>query len=192
MRRDLRNGALFSLAVHGALLFPGWIVRPVSVDVERGPVSFEVELFSEAQVIVPEAARHVPEPTAEPQGESWLQDHANSSVRPRSSPASSTGHGAFVYAQPQGTVNRPPAYPWLAWIRGWEGLVILQVSVESNGQPRQVEVARSSGYPILDAAAQRAIQQWEFTPAKRDGRAVRSELELPIRFQLTSSKDDRP
>ena len=188
MTGDLRTAMLLATAFHGVLLFPGWIVRPVSVNVERGPVSFEVELFSEAQVIVPEAARHVPVPTAEPQGESWLQDHITSSVQPRPSPDTSTGHGAFVYAQPQGATNRPPAYPWLAWIRGWEGLVILQVSVESNGQPRQVEVVRSSGYPILDAAAQRAIQQWEFTPAKRGGRAVRSELELPIRFQLTSAE----
>ena len=176
MRHDLRNGALFSLAVHGVLLFPGWIVRPVSVDVERGPVSFEVELF------------HVPVPTAESQDESWLQDHVTPPVPPHPSLDTSTGHGAFIHAQPHGASNRPPAYPWLARIRGWEGRVILQVRVESDGQPRQVEVVRSSGYPILDAAAQRTIQQWEFTPAKRGGRAVRSELELPIRFQLTSAE----
>ncbi len=192
MTGDLRTAALLAVAFHGVLLFPGWAVRPASVDVERGPVSFEVELFSEAQMTPSEAAEHVSAPTAAPEEAPWLPDQLKPPVAQRPSLDAQAGHGALMHVQPHGAGNRPPAYPWLARIRGWEGTVVLRVRVEADGHPSAVRIVDSSGYAALDTAAQGAIQEWSFAPARQGGRAVRSEVELPIRFQLTSSKDDGP
>ena len=191
MTRDLRSATLVTVAFHSLLFFPGWIAQPASVDVQRGPVSFEVELFSEAQVAYLDAPPQVPAPSATPQ-ESWVQSQDTPPVPPQSSQDAAAGHGAFMNAQPHGAHNRPPAYPWLARIRGVEGTVMLGVRVEQDGHPSGVWIAHSSGSPMLDEAAQRAIQQWEFVPAHQGGRAIKSEVELPVRFRLTSLGTQSP
>jgi len=192
MTRDLRSATLMTVAFHSLLFFPGWIARPVSVDVQRGPVSFEVELFSEAQVARPEIALQVPAPSANPHDESWVQNQDKPPVQQQPSLDAEAGHGAFIDAQPDGAHNRPPAYPWLARIQGVEGIVMLGVRVERDGRPSAVWIVHSSGSSILDEAAQRAIQQWEFAPAHQGGHAIRSEVELPVRFRLTSSEAQNP
>lgn len=190
MTRDLRTAALASVTVHAALFFPGWIVQPASVDVERGPVSVAVELVSEAQAALPEAGLKPAAPRPEP-GESWVRERDEPRGLPRPNVDTSETHGAFIAARPNGASNRPPAYPWLARIRGWEGTVVLLVRIEADGHPRDVGLLHSSGYPILDIAAQQAIQQWAFTPARRAGRAVGSDVELPVRFRLTPDREAR-
>ncbi len=81
--------------------------------------------------------------------------------------------------------NPAPEYPRRARMRGWEGRVVLAVLVGADGRPARVEVAESSGYAILDRAAQEAVAKWRFQPAKRDGQAVSADLHLPVRFKLT-------
>jgi len=49
----------------------------------------------------------------------------------------------------------------------------------------RVELKRTSGYPTLDAAALEAVPGWEFEPARIGSRGVDSEIEVPVRFQLT-------
>ena len=99
-----------------------------------------------------------------------------------------SGAGAFIAARPHGaSSNQPPAYPRAAREHGWEGTVILHVRVETDGSPGPVEILASSGYDVLDRAAQAAVERWNFLPAQRAGRPLVSIVELPIRFQLTSS-----
>lgn len=80
--------------------------------------------------------------------------------------------------------NPPPPYPSRAISQGWEGVVLLQVEVDTAGRVTKVEVLESSGYMILDAAAMEAVGRWRGEPAKRWGRAVASTERLPIRFRL--------
>jgi len=86
--------------------------------------------------------------------------------------------------RPDFSANRPPPYPLLARQRGWEGTVLLRVHVAANGQVSQVEVARSSGYAVLDAAAVGAVRGWRGQPARRGGVAMSTIELLPVRFQL--------
>jgi protein TonB len=93
-----------------------------------------------------------------------------------------------AYLPPNGDAaylsNPRPAYPPLAQKRGWEGVVTLFVAVDENGQPQEVKVKETSGYPVLDRCAVEAVQRWRFVPAKRGGRAVAANVEVPIRFGL--------
>lgn len=82
-------------------------------------------------------------------------------------------------------LNNPrPAYPPIARRLGLEGLVVLRVQVSAGGVPEQVAVARTSGAPMLDDAAQKAVQGWTFVPARRGDTPVAHIVEVPIRFQL--------
>jgi periplasmic protein TonB len=80
--------------------------------------------------------------------------------------------------------NRPPTYPPTALRRGEQGSVMLRVSVSPDGRPVAVDLAQTSGYPILDTAALAAVRQWRFNPAIQAGRPVAANAEVPVRFRL--------
>ena len=80
--------------------------------------------------------------------------------------------------------NRPPRFPERAKLKRWEGTVILKVDVDDAGRVTNVEVLRSSGYSILDAAAVNSVRSWRGTPAKRYGRPTPSTWNIPIQFKL--------
>jgi protein TonB len=54
----------------------------------------------------------------------------------------------------------------------------------ADGTIGDIKVAKSSGHPLLDAAAQKAVKQWRHVPEKRHGVAVTRWANLPVRFQL--------
>lgn len=65
-----------------------------------------------------------------------------------------------------------------------EGLVIVQFVVEKNGKVSNVKAIRSP-HPDLAEAAVRTVEKMpKWTPGKVGGRAVRSKLNLPVRFRL--------
>lgn len=59
-----------------------------------------------------------------------------------------------------------PTYPEQARLQGWQGKVNIRVEVLSDGLPGDITVKKSSGYPLLDDAAVKAIKRWRFVPAK--------------------------
>ncbi|MDQ3268864.1 MAG: TonB family protein [Pseudomonadota bacterium] len=79
----------------------------------------------------------------------------------------------------------PPAYPRDALREGLGGTVLLQVLVDTDGKPLQVDVARSSGHRSLDRAARRhVLARWMFRPAIQDGRPVQAIGLVPVEFAL--------
>ncbi len=74
---------------------------------------------------------------------------------------------------------RPP-YPARAKRMGWQGEVVLRISIDADGWPREATVLSSSGYRELDEAARRhVLRAWRFSPS-----GVSASGELPIRFTL--------
>ena len=84
--------------------------------------------------------------------------------------------------------NPPPRYPEAARQRGWQGTVLLKLNVNEAGEVARVEVARSSGYPVLDGAAVIAVRRWRGTPATRNGQPVATVEYLPIQFRLPAAR----
>lgn len=80
--------------------------------------------------------------------------------------------------------NPAPAYPPLSRRMREEGKVMLRVQVTAEGLPAQVDLAESSGYARLDAAAREAVQRWRFVPAKQGGQPVAAAVIVPIVFKL--------
>jgi TonB family protein len=84
--------------------------------------------------------------------------------------------------------NPKPVYPLEARQKGYEGKVLLRVEVLTNGRVGKVEVAKSSGYELLDQAALEAMKRWRFIPAKRGKVPFRSWGNNVITFQLRDSE----
>lgn len=99
--------------------------------------------------------------------------------------ASSTPlHQDLVEAVPDYLSNPLPEYPYLARKKHWEGVVWLLVDVAADGSVDKLRVDQSCGHRVLDRTASQAVRRWQFTPAKRAGLPVFSQVRVPVRFQL--------
>lgn len=91
-------------------------------------------------------------------------------------------------ATPDYSVNPKPPYPMIARRIGAQGEVLLRVLVRQDGSVGVVELARSSGFPLLDESAALTVRDnWRFIPARLDGTPVESWVEVPIKFVLADS-----
>ena len=82
-------------------------------------------------------------------------------------------------------VAPPPPYPAMAILEGLTGTVVLRVLVDVDGKPLDVQIERSSGHRVLDAAARKQVlAKWRFKPAMENGRALQAIGLIPIDFNL--------
>lgn len=81
--------------------------------------------------------------------------------------------------------NPAPIYPLSAREKGLEGIIKLIVEVVEDGMTEDVSIKVLSGYEILDNAALQSVKQWIFTPAYSINKPISTNLEVPIRFQLS-------
>lgn len=78
-----------------------------------------------------------------------------------------------------------PPYPVALRMARAEGSVGVRIAVSAEGKPTHVSIARSSGYPDMDATAERWIlAHWRFNPEKRGGHAVASTVSTSIHFEI--------
>jgi TonB family protein len=78
----------------------------------------------------------------------------------------------------------PPQYPADALAERKQGTVLLQLVVDTGGDVDSIEVVRSSGDARLDEAAKSTVMTWTFNPARRSGKAVREQVQVPVQFAL--------
>ena len=100
-----------------------------------------------------------------------------------------SGSGAASLTQARYRDTPRPEYPDDARRQGHEGRVLLRVFVDQQGEPKTVEVSRSSGSNALDMAATKAIKRWRFHPARKGDRPVDSWVNVPVDFHLTDPKN---
>ena len=100
-----------------------------------------------------------------------------------------TGNGAgSSSAHVEYGQNPVPIYPIEARRKAEQGTVLLDVEVDADGSVTRVVIAQSSGFDSLDQSAIETVRtRWRFVPARRDGNAVESWCEVPIRFALTEA-----
>jgi protein TonB len=75
-------------------------------------------------------------------------------------------------------------YPVLARRKGWQGIVKLQVHIESDGRISRLQVEQTSGYPVLDRAALQSLQLASVPDAERwmQGQAI--DIIIPVEYRL--------
>ena len=83
--------------------------------------------------------------------------------------------------------NPAPRYPRIARTEGKEGLVTITAIISSEGRVKTASIKTSSGYPILDRAALKAVRKWIFKRKLKFGGHSNSSVDVPIQFKLTKS-----
>ena len=75
-------------------------------------------------------------------------------------------------------------YPLLARRKGWQGVVKLQVHIESDGRISRLHVEQTSGYPVLDRAALQSLQLASVPDAAQwmQGQAI--DIIIPVEYRL--------
>jgi protein TonB len=77
-------------------------------------------------------------------------------------------------------------YPLIARRRGWEGKVLLAVTLQSNGKVAHVRITQSSGFDILDRSAANTLQNvGQLADAAPWLHGQTLELLLPVVYRLT-------
>ena len=78
-------------------------------------------------------------------------------------------------------------YPEVSRRNGEEGRAIVKVCVNVAGKIDSVEIATTTGHPLLDEAALKVAKAFRFKPATSEGKPVASCPVLPVKFELHAS-----
>ena len=84
---------------------------------------------------------------------------------------------------PRKIVDVAPIFPLLARETRVDGIVILEATIDAQGDVRNVQVLRSVTF--LDQAAIDAVRQWRFEPARLNGAPIPVIMTITVRFALT-------
>ncbi|HVJ39260.1 MAG TPA: TonB family protein [Stenotrophomonas sp.] len=167
---------------------PRWQM-PISVPPPPVPVPITQQRPQPPTPAIPHPARPTPttlpvataeaatvtEPAAEPATASQPVDTGSADIA-----------GPMVGASLQYLSAPPPPYPRAALMDRRQGTVLLQVRVDAGGLPVAVEIARSSGFRVLDQAArEQVLRRWRFRPALQDGQPVEAIGLVPVAFSLS-------
>jgi protein TonB len=84
--------------------------------------------------------------------------------------------------QPRLLRQTKPVYPQEAFVKKIEGVVELEVLIDSTGRVSVRRIIHS--VPVLDAAAMQTVRQWQFAPAMKHGRPVATIALIPVTFRI--------
>jgi protein TonB len=135
--------------------------------------------------------RHGSQPHETTATQAGMARHAgNAPVPGQSTPASAGTETARQPAEEQlrNTILRLVSsrfnYPVLARRKGMQGIVKLQVRIESNGRISRLHVEQTSGYAVLDRAALQSLQLASVPDAEQwmQGQAI--DIIIPVEYRL--------
>ncbi len=107
-----------------------------------------------------------------------------------SSPPAASSQNATSEAILARFIDKPALeYPLKARQEGWEGTVTLRFEMLPDGTIGAIEVAKSSGYSILDTAAQTALKQWRHRPSSNPNQPASAWATLDFNFTLDNAAD---
>lgn len=117
----------------------------------------------------------------QPEQQQVASEEIRQAVNPPAVPARVTSQAPRFRTPPL-----PPSYPVFAQRQQQTGEVLLAVYLDANGDQEHRQIMKSSGYQLLDQAAEKAVSSWQFLPEIHAGLAVPSRIEIPIQFALSN------
>ena len=88
---------------------------------------------------------------------------------------------------PVGILSLPePSYPRSCRRQGYEGRVVVEITVLPSGKVQDMYVLESSGFKGLDRAALRAAEHGRYAPSRILGIFVKAKKKLAFTFRLTA------
>ena len=93
---------------------------------------------------------------------------------------------ALLIRQVKSEISHYFNYPTFARRKGWQGIVLLEFNVTHTGIINNIEIKNSSGYEILDRAAQKSLSHVQrINIAFNNNLPLNTRLQVPIAYQLT-------
>jgi protein TonB len=102
-------------------------------------------------------------------------------IGPGTAPPPRPGPGGQLQP-PQLISSPPPAYPANARAQRVQGVVVLDALVDETG--KVVETVVISGPLLLQSAAQEALRNWKYQPARLNGEPIPVHTKVNLRFNL--------
>ncbi|WP_386811147.1 energy transducer TonB [Lysobacter koreensis] len=108
-----------------------------------------------------------------------------------SGPQPAPGPSPIPATDPVAQDTPPPDYPLEVACAGVGGVVELHILLGANGTPGDIRIGRSSGQPLLDAAAREGVRSWRFRAATRGGQPVATRMKIPVTFTPPTMRPER-
>ena len=165
--------------------------EPTAVEAALMPTAEPTATPSEVPTVTPTGA-----PTASPTAEPSSTATATPTEEPTSTPTitptatlTPIAIGAFIEApevKPELVSREEPRYPAQARQNRWSGIVVLEVTVNEDGDVSDVKNLSTSGNAMAGfaEAAESAVRRWKFKPATHHGVRVSTSLRVSVPFQL--------
>ena len=108
---------------------------------------------------------------------------------PRSTSSASTRAAApqvnvaLLAQQLKRTRSAPPDYPTAALNRKMGGVVTVEFTVDTNGDPRDVHVVEANPPGVFEKSALTAVKKWHYEPLSVNGAPVEIPVRTSIRFE---------
>jgi protein TonB len=149
-------------------------VKPVN-DTATQPVPDQIPELAEAT--------EAPDPDPQPPEQQESSDHASLTSGSPDDIRQDTDHHLRMSILE--LVTAQLKYPTIARRRGWQGIVILELHIESDGHISRLHVTETSGYPVLDQAAISSLQLASVPHAGQwlNGHAI--DIMVPVEYRLT-------
>jgi TonB family protein len=175
--RDLREPRENKDSTHREIVETVKLVTPIE---KQDRVNVAVEPASHRVVEVPR-----------PKGSEMMYATSTQPLHKAQDVSSFSGRSSFgeiSLAVPRYRENTPPAYPTIARMRGYEGIVLLAAEIFADGRVGSLKIKQSSGYGVLDRSAVKAVQTWKFEPGRRLGKPVSVWVDVPVKFILKDTE----
>jgi TonB family protein len=93
------------------------------------------------------------------------------------------------HSDPATPLTQPP-YPKAAQVMGMEGIVIVSLLINEQGQVSRARVQQGARYPILNAAGVEGTRDWKLQPGTAQGKPVCMWGTFAVMFKLEDYDDD--
>lgn len=81
-----------------------------------------------------------------------------------------------------------PEYPRRARMRGLQGSVTAEFTIDRDGRVRDIEITDSAPAGVFDRAVNEAVGEWRFRPLLKDGEAIARRVSKQFEFNLAGGK----
>lgn len=127
---------------------------PRATQVHPQPVAMQTSTAADTAPAAPPApvqqATSAAEPPFEPRPVSWMKEGETRPAPAQPKPPSPADAETLVRATLSRDISRHFKYPRMAQLRSWEGTVLLDLQIETDGRISRITLAQSSGYALLD------------------------------------------
>ena len=105
-------------------------------------------------------------------------------VQQLAAPTTKRSETVFLASSLKRLRGPPPEYPATALAQHIAGIVVLEYTVDTSGETRDVHVVEATPPGVFDQAAINAVKHWRYAPLLVDGAAVEVPVRSRMRFEL--------